>query len=199
MEDKTIVCVDCHQPFVFTTGEQQFYSERGLAEIPKRCKACRSARRRRLGRRRRHGGADVAADTHHEVLDAEATADGAAATGEESPGSAPAPPTTSPVAHEPVARSFWEERPQWVRDALEKSALPRVPRNGTARDVEQESNDLVAAAFALAGNGNGNGNGNGTMLKGVKPLEPRRRRRRRSRRRKKGVAAHGETSAPLGD
>ena len=42
--DKTIVCRDCGQEFVFSAGEQQFYATRGLSE-PTRCTSCRAARK----------------------------------------------------------------------------------------------------------------------------------------------------------
>ena len=29
-EDKTLVCKDCGQEFVFTAGEQEFYAEKGF-------------------------------------------------------------------------------------------------------------------------------------------------------------------------
>jgi len=49
--DREIPCVDCGQPFVFTAGEQAFYAQKGFQEPPRRCKACRDARRqRKLGR-----------------------------------------------------------------------------------------------------------------------------------------------------
>jgi hypothetical protein len=44
MEDKTLTCADCSQPFTFSAGEQQFFQERGMTE-PKRCKECRQARK----------------------------------------------------------------------------------------------------------------------------------------------------------
>ena len=44
-QDKTLVCVDCGQEFVFTAAEQEFYAERGFQNEPKRCKACRNARK----------------------------------------------------------------------------------------------------------------------------------------------------------
>jgi Probable zinc-ribbon domain len=44
MSDRTLVCRDCGQSFVFTAGEQAFYSERGYNE-PQRCPACRAARK----------------------------------------------------------------------------------------------------------------------------------------------------------
>lgn len=44
-EDKTLVCKECGQEFVFTAGEQEFYAERGFQNEPQRCKACRTARK----------------------------------------------------------------------------------------------------------------------------------------------------------
>ncbi len=44
-EDKTLVCKDCGQEFVFTAGEQEFYASRGFENEPQRCKACRDARK----------------------------------------------------------------------------------------------------------------------------------------------------------
>ena len=46
-EDKTLVCKECGQEFVFTAGEQEFYAERGFQNEPQRCKACRDAARTR--------------------------------------------------------------------------------------------------------------------------------------------------------
>ena len=43
-EDKTLVCKECGNEFVFTAGEQEFYAERGFQNEPQRCKACREAR-----------------------------------------------------------------------------------------------------------------------------------------------------------
>ena len=42
--DKVLVCADCGQQFVFTASEQDFYAQRGFSE-PKRCSACRAARK----------------------------------------------------------------------------------------------------------------------------------------------------------
>ena len=42
-EDKTLVCKECGQEFVFTAGEQEFYEEKGFVNEPQRCKACRDA------------------------------------------------------------------------------------------------------------------------------------------------------------
>jgi CxxC-x17-CxxC domain-containing protein len=44
-EDKTLNCVQCRKEFVFSAGEQAFYDEKGFSSPPKRCKACRKARR----------------------------------------------------------------------------------------------------------------------------------------------------------
>ena len=33
-EDKTLVCKECGQEFVFTAGEQEFYAERGFRMSP---------------------------------------------------------------------------------------------------------------------------------------------------------------------
>lgn len=44
-EDKTLVCKECNNEFVFTAGEQEFYAEKGLVNEPQRCKACRDKRK----------------------------------------------------------------------------------------------------------------------------------------------------------
>ena len=44
-EDKTLVCKECGNEFVFTAGEQEFYAARGFQNEPQRCKACRDARK----------------------------------------------------------------------------------------------------------------------------------------------------------
>ena len=44
-QDKTIVCKDCGQEFIFTVGEQEFYAERGFQNEPQRCKNCRDTRK----------------------------------------------------------------------------------------------------------------------------------------------------------
>ncbi len=43
--DQTLKCKDCGESFVWSVKEQEFYSERGFAERPQRCKACRDARK----------------------------------------------------------------------------------------------------------------------------------------------------------
>ena len=42
LENKTLLCVECANLFVFTAGEQRFYHSKGLA-LPKRCAQCRLA------------------------------------------------------------------------------------------------------------------------------------------------------------
>lgn len=44
-EDKTLNCKECGEEFVFTAGEQEFYSEKGFENEPQRCKTCRDARK----------------------------------------------------------------------------------------------------------------------------------------------------------
>ena len=43
-EDKTLVCKECGQEFVFTAGEQEFYASRGFENEPQRCNATRGTR-----------------------------------------------------------------------------------------------------------------------------------------------------------
>jgi ribosomal protein L33 len=43
MKDKTLICSDCGQEFVWTEGEQKFYLEKGLNQ-PKFCPICRGKR-----------------------------------------------------------------------------------------------------------------------------------------------------------
>lgn len=49
MADRTLVCKDCEKEFIFTEGEQEFYTERGFEE-PKRCPECRKARKQQRRR-----------------------------------------------------------------------------------------------------------------------------------------------------
>jgi DNA-directed RNA polymerase subunit RPC12/RpoP len=44
-KDKTLVCKDCGKDFVFTSGEQAFYAEKGFQNEPVRCPDCRKARK----------------------------------------------------------------------------------------------------------------------------------------------------------
>ena len=44
MSERTLTCRDCGQEFVFTTGEQEFYQQRGFSD-PQRCPTCRQSRK----------------------------------------------------------------------------------------------------------------------------------------------------------
>ena len=46
-QDKTLVCKERGQEFVFTAGEQEFYAEKGFTNEPARCRECRQARKQR--------------------------------------------------------------------------------------------------------------------------------------------------------
>jgi CxxC-x17-CxxC domain-containing protein len=47
--DRELPCRDCGRLFVWTAGEQHFFHEKALSNIPVRCSACRSARKARMG------------------------------------------------------------------------------------------------------------------------------------------------------
>ncbi len=47
--DKTLSCRECNGSFVWTAGEQQFYKNRALINVPARCPKCRTARKAKLG------------------------------------------------------------------------------------------------------------------------------------------------------
>lgn len=49
-QDKTLVCCDCNTQFVFSAGEQEWFSKKGFTNEPKRCPNCRERRRRRYNR-----------------------------------------------------------------------------------------------------------------------------------------------------
>lgn len=48
-QDKTLVCKDCGNEFVFTAGEQEFYAEKGFQNEPSRCHECRAAKKHGRG------------------------------------------------------------------------------------------------------------------------------------------------------
>jgi CxxC-x17-CxxC domain-containing protein len=48
-QDRSLKCVDCGQDFVFTAGEQLFFSDKQFKNEPKRCKACKAKRASALG------------------------------------------------------------------------------------------------------------------------------------------------------
>lgn len=49
--DQTIKCADCGNEFVFSVGEQAFYKEKGLLNVPKRCKDCRNKRKEKYSKK----------------------------------------------------------------------------------------------------------------------------------------------------
>jgi CxxC-x17-CxxC domain-containing protein len=52
--DKSLTCVECRQPFVWTAGEQLFFADKNFKNEPKRCKNCKAKRNSRMGS---HAGA----------------------------------------------------------------------------------------------------------------------------------------------
>jgi len=44
-EEKTLVCEDCGEEFIFSADEQQFFHEKGFENLPKRCKPCRQRKK----------------------------------------------------------------------------------------------------------------------------------------------------------
>jgi CxxC-x17-CxxC domain-containing protein len=48
LDDKTIVCIDCSNDFVWSVGEQIFFRDKNLQNPPKRCKGCKQAKNERL-------------------------------------------------------------------------------------------------------------------------------------------------------
>ncbi len=47
IRDRVLKCVDCGGEFVFTSGEQLFYQDKGFKNEPKRCKPCKAKRNQR--------------------------------------------------------------------------------------------------------------------------------------------------------
>lgn len=45
-QDRTITCRDCGEGFVFSAGEQAFFTSKGLQNDPQRCPACRAVAKR---------------------------------------------------------------------------------------------------------------------------------------------------------
>ncbi|MGI2335059.1 MAG: CxxC-x17-CxxC domain-containing protein [Dehalogenimonas sp.] len=48
-EDKQIQCSDCGTTFTFSAADQEFFQSKGYTNEPKRCSACRSARKAERG------------------------------------------------------------------------------------------------------------------------------------------------------
>ncbi len=47
-EDENIECIDCGETFIWSSGEQLFFRDKGLVNPPKRCKPCKQAKNERL-------------------------------------------------------------------------------------------------------------------------------------------------------
>ena len=47
-EDLEIECVDCGSGFTWSSGEQEFFRDKGLKHAPKRCKVCKKAKTERI-------------------------------------------------------------------------------------------------------------------------------------------------------
>jgi len=43
--DKTLTCADCGTSFTFSADDQSYHAQKGYTNEPKRCPACRAARR----------------------------------------------------------------------------------------------------------------------------------------------------------
>ncbi len=48
-QDKSLTCSDCGATFVFSANEQEFFASKGYTNEPKRCPACRQARKAQQG------------------------------------------------------------------------------------------------------------------------------------------------------
>jgi hypothetical protein len=47
-QDKVLKCKDCGEEFIWTAGEQEFFSTRGFKNKPARCKECRKKNRQKV-------------------------------------------------------------------------------------------------------------------------------------------------------
>jgi CxxC-x17-CxxC domain-containing protein len=54
--DKTMTCRDCGTAFTFTSGEQDFYAQKGFTNEPTRCPECRQARKQSRNSGDSYGG-----------------------------------------------------------------------------------------------------------------------------------------------
>jgi CxxC-x17-CxxC domain-containing protein len=54
--DRTLTCVECGAPFIFSADDQAYHAEKGFTNEPRRCRDCRAARRSRMGESSYSGG-----------------------------------------------------------------------------------------------------------------------------------------------
>jgi CxxC-x17-CxxC domain-containing protein len=47
--EKTLTCVECGASFTFSAEDQEYHASRGFTNEPKRCSACREARKSERG------------------------------------------------------------------------------------------------------------------------------------------------------
>jgi CxxC-x17-CxxC domain-containing protein len=50
-EDKVLMCNECRKSFIFTAGEQTFFSQKSFKNDPKCCKPCKAKRDGAKGRK----------------------------------------------------------------------------------------------------------------------------------------------------
>ena len=65
-QDKSLDCVDCGAPFIWTAGEQLFFADKNFKNEPKRCKSCKAKRAARPS-----GGGGIGrerVETTHQLL-----------------------------------------------------------------------------------------------------------------------------------
>lgn len=55
-QDRTLVCTECGDEFIFSIDDQQYHLEKGYTNEPKRCIDCRRARRASYNRGGGFGG-----------------------------------------------------------------------------------------------------------------------------------------------
>lgn len=48
LEDKFLICKDCGNKFLWARGEQKFFLEKGLQNMPRRCKICSATYKEKL-------------------------------------------------------------------------------------------------------------------------------------------------------
>ena len=61
IQDKTIICSDCGEKFIWEVGEQKFYHDKGYT-APRRCPGCR-----RDLKRKRHEDERRVREVQHEL------------------------------------------------------------------------------------------------------------------------------------
>jgi len=64
-QDKDLQCADCGETFAFTSEEQEFFASKGYTNEPKRCPACRQARKSE-----RHGAGSYGSRSQREMFSA---------------------------------------------------------------------------------------------------------------------------------